>query len=87
MALAKVLERVLESGNSYGGLLPECFTSFLEASVRLKEMEDEEDEVDEDEDAESDEENEDETEDEVWITTQFSSSLNQCHAFFVYLGS
>lgn len=53
MALEKVIERFLGQGKPGTGLVNNCFVSLLEATVRLKEvqegMEDEE-EVDEDED-------------------------------------
>ncbi|EXB80274.1 hypothetical protein L484_025130 [Morus notabilis] len=57
MALVKVIEQLLQVGKPCGGL----YTLLLEASVRLKEMQ-EEDDVEEE--AESDEDNDDETEDD-----------------------
>lgn len=68
MALAKVLERLLEVGITSGGLLRDCFISLMDASIRLKEvqenMEDDEDGEDEDdENSEDDEGTEDEDED------------------------
>lgn len=63
MALVKVIEQLLQVGKPCGGL----YTSLLEASVRLKEMQEEEDDVEEDEDeeeAKSDEDNDAETEDD-----------------------
>jgi hypothetical protein len=70
MALAQVVERLLGLEKASGGLLHDCFTSLLEASVRLKEVqeekeEDEDDEQDEDDDGDDDEESEDY--DEVWL--------------------
>lgn len=67
MALAKVLERLLEVGITSGGLLRDCFISLMDASIRLKEvqenMEDDEDGEDEDdENSEDDEGTEDEDE-------------------------
>ncbi|GMY28006.1 importin beta-like SAD2 homolog isoform X1 [Fagus crenata] len=64
MALAQVVERLLGLEKASGGLLHDCFTSLLEASVRLKEVqeekeEDEDDEQDEDDDGDDDEESED----------------------------
>ena len=67
MALAKIIERVLEVGKPCGGLLHKCFISLLRASVRLKEMEEEDEKVEDDEhdeEAESDEDNDDDDEDE-----------------------
>lgn len=64
ITLAKVIERLLEQGNSGGGLLRDCFSSLMEASIQLKEaqeeMEDEEsngetEDIDEDDDNEDDE--------------------------------
>ncbi|CAK9174135.1 unnamed protein product [Ilex paraguariensis] len=56
LALAKVVERLLRVGKQGSGLLQDCFASLLEASVRLKQVQEEEEE--------GDEENEDEDEDD-----------------------
>ncbi|PON93061.1 Coatomer beta subunit [Trema orientale] len=52
MALAKIVERHLELGKPQDGLLKECFSSLMEASVRLKEILEENAKVEEDEDDE-----------------------------------
>ncbi|XP_062109375.1 uncharacterized protein LOC133819997 [Humulus lupulus] len=67
MTLAKIIERHLELGKPRDSLLEECFTSLMEASVRLKEIQEEKAEAEEDEDGEeveSDEEDDDGTEDD-----------------------
>ncbi|XP_059632005.1 importin beta-like SAD2 homolog [Cornus florida] len=67
MALVKVVERLLKLGNLGSGLLQECFTSLMEASVRLKEVQGEENEEDEDEDVgdqDTEEEEDDDDDDE-----------------------
>lgn len=67
MALAKIIERHLELGKPCGGFLEECFSSLMEASVRLKEIQEENAKVEEDEDDEeagTDEEDDNETEDD-----------------------
>lgn len=38
MALTQVVERMLGLGKPSGGLVRDCFTSLLEASVRLRQM-------------------------------------------------
>ena len=70
MALAQVIERLLGLEKASGGLLHDCFTSMLEASVRLKEVqeekeEDEDDEQAEDDDGDDDDDEESEDYDEV----------------------
>ncbi|XP_021594154.1 importin beta-like SAD2 isoform X3 [Manihot esculenta] len=74
ITLAKVIERLLEQGNSGGGLLRDCFSSLMEASIQLKEaqeeMEDEEsngetEDIDEDDDNEDDDDSEDEEREET----------------------
>lgn len=67
LGLAKIIERHLELGKTCGGLLKGCFSSLMEASVRLKEIQEENANVEEDEDdeeVESDEDDDDETEDD-----------------------
>ncbi|BBG94282.1 ARM repeat superfamily protein [Prunus dulcis] len=66
LALAKVVERLLVLGKSSGALLRECFTSLMEASVRLNEVrkEQEEDGEEETEDDDDDDEIEEEDDDE-----------------------
>ncbi|KAA8527975.1 hypothetical protein F0562_035156 [Nyssa sinensis] len=62
IALAKVVERLLELGNLHNGLLRDCFVSLMEASVRLKEVQEEEEE--EDEENEDDDVDDEDTEDD-----------------------
>ncbi|XP_030507161.2 importin beta-like SAD2 homolog [Cannabis sativa] len=69
MALAKIIERHVESGKPRDSLLEECFTSLMEASVRFKEIQEEEAEEDEDNgevgsDEEEDDDDDDETDDD-----------------------
>ncbi|KAL5537366.1 hypothetical protein UlMin_045412 [Ulmus minor] len=65
MLLSKVVERLLEVGKPRGALLQECFTSLMEAAVRLKEIQEKDDEDEEDdEEAENEEDTDDETEDD-----------------------
>ncbi|KAK9288574.1 hypothetical protein L1049_017033 [Liquidambar formosana] len=65
MALAKVVERLLGPGNRDGGLLRDCFTSLMEASIRLKEVQDEKEEDEEAEENEDDEDDDDDDDDET----------------------
>lgn len=63
MALTKVVERLLRSGLDMGaGVLRDCFVSLMEASVRLKEIQEEEEEGDDDDD-DQDEDDDDSSED------------------------
>ncbi|KAJ7955304.1 Importin beta-like SAD2-like protein [Quillaja saponaria] len=67
MALVQVVEQLLRQGKSEGGSLQECFTSVLQLSVRLKEVQEEnedEQEVEEDEDDDDDDDNDIEDDDE-----------------------
>ncbi|XP_047330532.1 importin beta-like SAD2 homolog isoform X2 [Impatiens glandulifera] len=60
MALTKMVERlVMQEENKGDGLLHKCFTSLLEALVRMKQVEEGEEEDDEEEEADSDEDGED----------------------------
>ncbi|KAM7257151.1 hypothetical protein ACFE04_012892 [Oxalis oulophora] len=63
MSLAKVMEQLLGAGNPNGSLLQECFASLMEASVRLKEMQEAEGE-DSDDNGESEDDNDDDDEEE-----------------------
>lgn len=62
MALAKVIERLLGQGNQDSDLLRDCFTSLMEASMQLKELQEEDDneEAEDDEDAGDDDTDDDE---------------------------
>lgn len=65
MVLTKVIECLIILGKPCDGFIQKCFTSLMEASVQLKEIEEEEGEDEEDDEvAESDEDNDDETEDD-----------------------
>lgn len=61
MALAKVIERLLGQGNQASDLLRDCFTSLMEASMQLKELQEEDDneEAEDDEDAGDDDTDDD----------------------------
>ncbi|WJZ86762.1 hypothetical protein VitviT2T_006189 [Vitis vinifera] len=61
MALAKVIERLLGQGNQDSDLLRDCFTSLMEASMQLKELQEEDDneEAEDDEDAGDDDTDDD----------------------------
>lgn len=73
MALAKVIERLLGQGNQDNDLLQDCFTSLMEASMQLKELQEEGDdeEAEDDEDAgdddtdDNDDDDDDDDDDEV----------------------
>lgn len=70
MALAKVIERLLGQGNQDSDLLRDCFTSLMEASMQLKELQEEDDneEAEDDEDAgddDTDDDDDDNDDDEV----------------------
>lgn len=58
MTLARLIEQLLKQGKSGGDLIQNCFTSLLEISVRLKELQDEKGD-EEVEEAEPDEDDED----------------------------
>lgn len=61
LTLAKVVERMLDLGNTGGSLLGDCCASLTEVSVRLKELQ-EETESDEDDEEDADDEDEDDEE-------------------------
>lgn len=65
MTLAKVVERLLGLGNPDGGLLLKCFSSLMEASVRLKGVQDEKEEDEEAEDDEDEDEDENDDDDDT----------------------
>lgn len=73
MALAQVVERLLGLEKPSGVLLHDCFNSLLEASVRLKEVQEEKEEDEDDGQAEDDDDDDDvdneesEDDDEVWL--------------------
>jgi hypothetical protein len=67
MALALVVERLLGLGKSSGGLLHDCFTSLLEASVRLKEVQEEKEGDEDDGEAENDDNDDDDDDDDEEI--------------------
>lgn len=75
MALAQVVERLLGLEKPSGVLLHNCFNSLLEASVRLKEVQEEKEEDEDDGQAEDDDDDDDddvdneesEDDDEVWL--------------------
>lgn len=64
MALAQVVERLLGLEKPSGVLLHDCFTSLLEASVRLKEVQEEKEEDEDDGQAEDDDDDDDDVDDE-----------------------
>ncbi|XP_056168481.1 importin beta-like SAD2 homolog isoform X2 [Syzygium oleosum] len=64
-ALVEVIERLLEQGNFASGLGRECFSSLLEATAKLKEVEDNVEEEEEEEEDEVQEESGDEDEEET----------------------
>lgn len=63
MTLAKLMTRLL-TRNQSNGLLWECFAALMDASVRLKEAQDEEEDDDENDDDNEDEEDDDDDDDE-----------------------
>ncbi|XVE82344.1 hypothetical protein DITRI_Ditri15bG0140800 [Diplodiscus trichospermus] len=60
MTLVKMIERLLGVGNPNGGLLRDCFTSLLEAFIRLKELDEEMEDEQNVEESEDDDEEEEE---------------------------
>lgn len=70
-----MVERLLIRGKSSGALLPECFTSLMEASARFNEVEEESDE-DGEEDIDDEDDDGDIEDDEVnySVTLSFHSS-------------
>lgn len=65
MVLTKVIEWFVGLGKPCDGFIQKCFTSLMEASIRLKNIQEEKEEYeDDDEEAESDEDIDDETEDD-----------------------
>lgn len=64
MVLVKVIECLMALGKPCDDFVQGCFTSLMEASIQLKEMEEEDEEEEDDEEAENDEEFDDETEDD-----------------------
>uniref|UniRef100_A0A5B7BY10 Importin N-terminal domain-containing protein n=1 Tax=Davidia involucrata TaxID=16924 RepID=A0A5B7BY10_DAVIN len=85
ITLAKVVERLLMLGNLHSGLLRDCFVSLMEASVRLKEVQEEEEEEDEenededvgDEDSEDDDDDDEDSEDDEREETE-EEFLDRC---------
>lgn len=61
----EVIERLLEQGNFASGLGRACFSSLLEATTKLKEVEDNVEEEEEEEEDEVQEESGDEDEEET----------------------
>nr|GFC82527.1 hypothetical protein [Tanacetum cinerariifolium] len=66
MTLAKLMTRLLIRNQS-NGLLWECFAAVMDASVRLKEAQDEEEDDDENDDDNEDEEDDDDDDDDELI--------------------
>lgn len=64
MTLVKVIERLLTEGKQRSTSLHDCFTSLIEASIRVKEMQVEEEEEDEEEDEGEDDNDEDSEDDD-----------------------
>ncbi|XP_024986626.1 importin beta-like SAD2 [Cynara cardunculus var. scolymus] len=63
MTLVKLMTRLL-MGNQSSGLLWQCFAAVIEASVRLKEVQEEEEDVDENEDENTSDDESEDTDDE-----------------------
>lgn len=64
MTLIKMIERLLGVGNPNSGLLRDCFTSLIETSVQLKELDEEMEDEQNDEESEDDDDEDDEIEDD-----------------------
>ena len=64
MTLAKLMTRLL-TGNQNSALLWECFAALIEASVRLKEVQEEDEDVDENEDENTSDDESEDADDEV----------------------
>ena len=68
MTLVKMIERLLGVGNPSSGLLRDCFTSLIETSIQLKELDEEmEDEQNDEESEDDDDEEEIQDDDEVQL--------------------
>ncbi|KAK2358448.1 ARM repeat superfamily protein [Trifolium repens] len=63
MTLARLIEQLLKQGKSYGDSIQNCFTSLMEVSVQLKELQDEKGDEEEAEEAEDDEDEDSEDDD------------------------
>ncbi|XP_004508096.1 uncharacterized protein [Cicer arietinum] len=60
ITLAQLIEQLLKQGKSYGDSIHNCFTSLMEVSTQLKELQDEKGDEEEAEESENDDDDEDE---------------------------
>lgn len=77
LALAKLVERLLSVRYQGGRLLEDCFVALIEASLRLKEVQEEDEEEDENVEPE-DEDDEDDSEDD-------SDEVRTSNFYFLYI--
>jgi len=76
MTLARLIEQLLKQGKSCGDSIQNCFTSLMEVSIQLKELQDEKGDEEEDEDGEDADSDDDDSED--------YDEVNLC-SFFMYI--
>jgi hypothetical protein len=79
MTLARLIEQLLKQGKSYGDSIQNCFTSLMEVSVQLKELQDEKGDEEEAEEAEDDEDGDSEDDD-----SEDYDEVDLC-SFFMYI--
>lgn len=77
LALAKLVEQLLSVRYQGGGLLEDCFVALIEASLRLKAVQEEDEEEDENVETE-DEDDEDDEEDD-------SDEVRSPNSYFLYI--
>ncbi|XVF28138.1 hypothetical protein REPUB_Repub15cG0003400 [Reevesia pubescens] len=77
MTLVKMIERLLGVGNPSGGLLRDCFTSLIETSIQLKELDEEMEDDQNEEESEDDDNNDDDDEEEMLDDDEESESEHE----------
>ncbi|XP_022760760.1 importin beta-like SAD2 isoform X4 [Durio zibethinus] len=77
MTLVKMIERLLGVGIPSGGLLRDCFTSLIETSIQLKELDEEMEDEQNDEEYEDDDTNDGDDEEEIQDDDEESESEHE----------
>lgn len=83
ITLAQLIEQLLKQGKSYGDSIHNCFTSLMEVSTQLKELQDEKGDEEEAEESENDDDDEDEDSGDD-DSEDYDDEVNLC-SFFLYI--
>lgn len=75
MTLARLIEQLLKQGKSCDDSIQNCFTSLMEVSIQLKELQDEKGDEEEDEDDEDEDEDSDDDDSEDYDEVNLYSFL------------